>query len=191
MPTSPVPEFPKPLSPVPEFPMPTSPVPELNFGLKKGCAQAGRRARPSANSDIGSGAHIGNVHSRRAVSTSNPAPTIERSVSRCVWQLPSNLGQKVASTNCCDRPRRPSLATCSRYRSCPPGRSHERRCRSTMSGSLTEHSTSEHTTASDGSPPTNSSTVSQVSLSSAGQCIGWIRLAARQPQKMGLARWSR
>ena len=28
-------------------------------------------------------------------------------------------------------------------------------------------------------------------LSSGGQCIGWIRVAARQPQKMGLARWSR
>ena len=70
------------------------------------------------------GAQAGNVHSRREPSTSNPASTIERSASRCVWQLPNSRGQNVASTARCHRPRLPALATCSRYRSCPPGPQH-------------------------------------------------------------------
>ena len=93
---------------------------------------------------------------------------IERSVSRWVWQLPNSRGHNVASANRWNRPRAPALATCSRYRSSPPGRSSEYSCRSTLSGSRTEHNTSEHTTASNGSPPLKSSAVSPVTTTGTG-----------------------
>ena len=50
-------------------------------------------------------------------------------------------------------PGRPVLATCSMNRNSPPGRNSECSCRRTPSGSSIEQSTSEHTTASNGSPP--------------------------------------
>jgi hypothetical protein len=80
----------------------------------------------------------------------NPAAVIARSVSRWVWQLPEIRGQTVASASRCSPPRQPGLAMCSKKRSSPPGLSSVISSRRTLSGSATEHSTSEHTTASNG-----------------------------------------
>ena len=121
-------------------------------------------ARPTATSDTGIGTQAGNVIWWRVASTLNPAAVMARSVLRWVWQLPAIRGHTVASATRCTAPRHPGLATCSKNRNSPPGLSTEFNCRRTSSGSSTEHSTSEQTTASNGSAGGMASMVDSITV---------------------------
>ena len=61
-------------------------------------------------SDTGVGNHAGSAGSWRVLSTAKPAPTIDASVSRWVWQLPINRGHTVASASFCSPPANPRAA---------------------------------------------------------------------------------
>jgi hypothetical protein len=138
-----------------------------------------RLAVPVICGDVTNEVNVGRKWNLVERSISNPQLRMSFSVSLVSVQPPTILDQNGSIHRCSRRVPAAVAATCSKNRSCPPGRSTRCTCVSARSGEGTEHSTRLQTTASIDSSgkgrrstsPLTNDTLAKQSLTRLDACV--------------------